>query len=95
MKPHPLHACCLLLLHPQAGYIGSHICLKLVNAGYDVRACVRNASDHEKVAHLRQMNNLGAGSLTLWEADLTVAGSCKSYRSCLLTGTATVAWRPA
>jgi len=61
----------------QAGYIGSHICLKLVKAGYDVRACVRNASDHEKVAHLRAMNTIEDcdGTLTLYEADLTVAGS--------------------
>ena len=37
----------------QAGYIGSHIVLKLVQAGYTVRACVRNAMDHEKVSHMQ------------------------------------------
>ena len=41
---------------------------------------MRNANDHEKVAHLRQMNNIGAGTLELYEADLTVAGSCASTR---------------
>ena len=60
-----------------AGYIGSHVVLKLVHAGYDVRACVRNARDHEKVAHLNQMNHIegGDGSVTLYEADMTVQGA--------------------
>ena len=49
----------------------------LVHAGYDVRACVRNARDHKKVAHLNQMNHIegGDGSVTLYEADMTVQGA--------------------
>ena len=45
--------------------------------GYTVRACVRNATDHAKVAHLRAMNTIEncAGTLELFEADLTVSGS--------------------
>jgi len=60
-----------------AGYIGSHVVLKLVQAGYDVCACVRNALDHEKVAHLNQMNHIEGcdGSVTLYEADMTVQGA--------------------
>ena len=51
--------------------------LKLVQAGYDVRACVRNAQDHEKVAHLNQMNHIetATGTVTLFEADMTVPGA--------------------
>ena len=61
----------------QAGYIGSHVVLKLVQAGYDVRACVRNAQDHEKVAHLRAMNTIEDcdGTLTADDCDDTSADS--------------------
>ena len=61
----------------QAGYIGSHVVLKLVQAGFQVRACVRNAKDAEKVGHLRQMNNIETcdGSVELYEADMTVPGA--------------------
>ena len=67
----------LIAVAPQAGYIGSHVVLKLVQAGYDVRACVRNAHDHEKVAHLNQMNHIetATGTVTLFEADMTVPGA--------------------
>lgn len=60
-----------------AGYIGSHVVLKLVQAGYAVRACVRNAHDAPKVSHLNQMNNIEGcdGSVELFEADMTVPGA--------------------
>ena len=58
-----------------AGFIGSHVVLKLVRAGYTVRACVRNANDAPKVSHLSLMNSTGPGSVELFEADMTVAGA--------------------
>ena len=58
-----------------AGYIGSHIVLTLVKHGYEVRACVREASNLSNTAHLGAMNRIGPGSVTLHTCDLTVAGS--------------------
>ena len=56
------------------GYIGSHIVLNLVQHGYEVRACVRDASKLSNTAHLTAMNHIGPGSVTLHNADLTNPG---------------------
>ena len=55
-----------------AGYIGSHIVLNLVRHGYDVRACVRDASNLPNTAHLTAMNRIGPGRVTLYSCDMTV-----------------------
>ena len=56
------------------GYIGSHIVLNLVQHGYEVRACVRDKSNLANCGHLTAMNQIGPGSVTLWECDLTRPG---------------------
>lgn len=56
------------------GYIGSHIVLNLVKHGYAVRACVRDSSNLLNTAHLTAMNQIGPGSVTLHNADLTKPG---------------------
>ena len=58
-----------------AGYIGSHIVLTLVEHGYTVRACVRDAANLGNTAHLAAMNHLGPGSVTLHTSDLTKPGA--------------------
>ena len=58
-----------------AGYIGSHIVKNLVEHGYTVRACVRDAANLANTAHLNAMNAVGPGSVTLHTCDLTVSGA--------------------
>ena len=58
-----------------AGYIGSHIVKDLVEHGYTVRACVRDAQNLANTAHLNAMNATGEGSVTLHTCDLTVPGA--------------------
>ena len=58
-----------------AGYIGSHIVKNLLEHGYTVRACVRDAANLANTAHLNAMNAIGEGSLTLHTCDLTVPGA--------------------
>ena len=48
-----------------SGYVGAHVVLNLVDHGYDVRCCVRDANNPLKTAHLLAMNKFGApGSVT-------------------------------
>jgi dihydroflavonol-4-reductase len=56
-----------------SGYIGSHVVKNLVEAGYAVRASVRDASRKDKTEFLRAMNDLGAASVEIFEADLLQA----------------------
>ena len=58
-----------------SGYIGSHTVLALVQAGYHVRACVRDATNKLKVAPLLAMNGLGPGSVSLHSCDLLEDGA--------------------
>ena len=58
-----------------SGYIGSHVVKNLVEAGYAVRASVRDASRKDKTEFLLAMNDLGAGSVEIFEADLLQATS--------------------
>lgn len=67
------------------GYIGSHIVLNLVKHGYEVRACVRDASQPEKLAHLVAMNQIGPGSVSIQACgDMTIAGAFdKAFEGCV------------
>jgi len=56
-----------------AGFIGSWIVRLLLDRGYCVRACVRDASD-EKVAFLRAMPQCTTGRLSLHSCDINQAG---------------------
>jgi len=57
------------------GFIGSHIVLNLVKRGYQVRACVRDASNIANNAHLQSMNQIGAGSVELHSCDMMLPGA--------------------
>ena len=57
-----------------AGYIGSHIVNVLIEKGYEVRACVRDASNIANTAHLQAMNLSGAGKVSLHSCDMTKPG---------------------
>ena len=56
-----------------SGYIGSHVVKNLVEAGYAVRASVRDAGRKDKTEFLLAMNDLGEGSVEIFEADLLEA----------------------
>ena len=59
-----------------SGYIGSWIVQDLVEQGYAVRSCVRDASRSDKVDHLLALNDAGLrGQTTLHEGDIFDAGS--------------------
>ena len=57
------------------GFIGSHIVLNLVKRGYQVRACVRDASNIANNAHLLSMNQIGPGSVELHSCDMLLPGA--------------------
>ena len=57
------------------GFIGSHIVLNLVKRGYQVRACVRDASNVLANAHLNSMNRIGPGVVELFSCDMMQAGA--------------------
>jgi uncharacterized protein YbjT (DUF2867 family) len=55
-----------------SGYIGSYIVDALVEAGYFVRACVRDPTNAEKCGHLQ-----GRKNVEFFKADLFDEGSFK------------------
>lgn len=57
-----------------AGFIGGWVVLGLLDRGYRVRACVRDAGDTNKTDFLRQMPGYASGRLTLHSANLDQAG---------------------
>ena len=67
-----------------SGYIGSWIVQDLVEQGYAVRACVRDAGNPDKVEHLAALNTSGLrGSVELVEGDLFERGSYDdAFRDC-------------
>ena len=66
-----------------SGYIGAHVCKNLVEHGYTVRACVRDASRADRTQHLLAMNGRGVGSIELAEADMMVDDSYDAvFRGC-------------
>ena len=61
-----------------SGYIGSWIVQDCMEQGYEVRACVRDASNPAKTEHLLDLNALGMrghAGVALIEADLFKPGS--------------------
>ncbi len=57
-----------------AGFIGSWVVRLLLNKGYRVRACVRDANDPERTNFLRDMPGYASGRLTVHSANLDNAG---------------------
>jgi nucleoside-diphosphate-sugar epimerase len=57
-----------------AGFIGGWMVRLLLDKGYRVKACVRDANDLTKTAFLRAMPGYAAGRLTLHSANLDEAG---------------------
>jgi nucleoside-diphosphate-sugar epimerase len=68
-----------------SGYIGSWIVNDLVEQGYNVRACVRDASNPDKVEHLTALNDDPhlRGHVELAEGDLFKPGSYdEGFKDC-------------
>ena len=57
-----------------AGFIGSWVVRRLLDKGYRVRACVRNADNATRTTFLRQMPGYASGRLSIHSADLDQAG---------------------
>ncbi|MEM1249449.1 MAG: NAD-dependent epimerase/dehydratase family protein [Acidobacteriota bacterium] len=57
-----------------AGFVGGWVTRRLLDRGYRVRACVRDADDAAKVAFLKEMPGYASGRLTLHSADLDQMG---------------------
>ena len=58
-----------------SGFIGSHVVAQLLERGHKVRACVRDASNETKTAHLTKLAAASAGELELFSCDLLKEGS--------------------
>ena len=58
-----------------SGYIGSHVVKNLVEAGFQVRACVRDATRTDKMSYLLAMDEKGPGSVELHSCDLMQASA--------------------
>ena len=57
-----------------AGYLGGWVVSGLLERGYRVRACVRNADDDSRAGFLKAMPGYASGRLTVHSADLDQAG---------------------
>ena len=57
-----------------AGFIGGWVVRLLLDKGYRVRACVRDANDDNRVQFLRDMPAYASGRLTLHSANLDDTG---------------------
>jgi len=53
-----------------AGFIGGWVVRRLLDKGYRVRACVRDANDPIRTTFLKEMPGYASGRLTLYAADL-------------------------
>lgn len=58
-----------------SGFVGSHTIIALLKRGYDVRACVTDASNPDKTEFLLAMNDEYPGSISLVQANLLEQGS--------------------
>jgi nucleoside-diphosphate-sugar epimerase len=56
-----------------SGFIGSHVVKNLVEAGYTVRACLRDTSQQDKTAYLHVIDKKGPGKVELYSCDLLQA----------------------
>lgn len=57
-----------------AGFVGSHCALLLLERGYTVRACVRNADDVQKTQFLRDTPSFESGHLSIHTCDMSTPG---------------------
>lgn len=57
-----------------AGFLGGWVVRLLLDKGYRVRACVRDANDDKRVGFLKAMPAYASGRLTLYSADLDNPG---------------------
>ena len=57
-----------------AGFVGGWVVRQLLDKGYRVRACVRDADDDSRAGFLKAMPAHASGRLTLWSADLDKPG---------------------
>ena len=57
-----------------AGFIGSWVVRLLLEKGYRVRACVRDANDSAKTDFLRDMPGYASGRLSIHSANLDNEG---------------------
>ncbi len=72
-----------VLITGAGGYLASWIVKYLLEAGYHVRATVRNKNDFKKIGHLLDIRPGEGGILELFEADLTRPGDFnKAMRGC-------------
>lgn len=58
-----------------SGYIGSQLVRNLINEGYTVRGCVRDATRQDKVGYLKALNGQGPGSIEIYSRDLFQASA--------------------
>lgn len=58
-----------------SGFIASHVVQQLLEKGDQVHATVRSTKNKKKIKHLLDMQERWPGKLTLFEADLLVAGA--------------------
>ncbi|KAF3396805.1 Bifunctional dihydroflavonol 4-reductase/flavanone 4-reductase [Talaromyces pinophilus] len=66
-----------------SGFIASHVVQQLLEGGKKVHATVRSLKNVKKIKHLLDMQERWPGMLTLFEADLLVAGSFEpAMRDC-------------
>ena len=67
-----------------SGYIGSRIVEDLLNQGYEVHACVRDANNVKKIDHLIELGkNCSHSDVHLFEGDLFEKGSYdKAFSGC-------------
>lgn len=53
-----------------SGYIGAQLVKNLIEAGYTVRGCVRDATRQDKIGYLEALNDLGPGQVEIHARDL-------------------------